>query len=155
RSLPEQRIAAVLAETKPAAVISDGGVASPYPLVRLDQVAASAKRFTPHPSSPDDAAYIPFTSGSTRPPQGVGLTQGNLACFLAAYRKRVGLSPSDRIAAITTISFDVSIVELLLPLVMGGTVQLFPRETARDPALLARSIRESKINVLQGTPPTF
>jgi amino acid adenylation domain-containing protein len=153
-SLAAPWLSAIVADARPAAVIVDGPAGLSCPVLRLDEVPAAAA-FAAVSPAPDDLAYVIYTSGSTGRPKGVEVTHGNLSGFLAAFPKRVGLTGGHRIAAVTTVSFDIAVVELLLPLVCGGTVHLFSRETASDAVLLGRALRESNIDVLHATPATF
>lgn len=69
-------------------------------------------------------AYIIYTSGSTGRPKGVMIEHGNLGNFIAAMDQALPLDPSDHLLAITSISFDISIVELLWTLCRGVRVTI-------------------------------
>ena len=73
-----------------------------------------------------DAAYIIYTSGSTGTPKGVLITHGNLVNFLNGMSRALGLEEREVFLAVTTISFDISILELFLPLVSGASLVLAP-----------------------------
>ena len=64
--------------------------------------------------------------------------------FLWSMRQRPGLSASDIMAAVTTISFDIAVLELYLPLLAGARIELVPRETASDGAALAHLYRDQR-----------
>ncbi|WP_032918481.1 type I polyketide synthase [Streptomyces rimosus] len=98
----------------------------------------------------DDLAYLLFTSGSTGTPKGVEIEHGALANFLTGIGERLGSSDQDVVLAHTTVAFDISLLELLLPLTVGGTVVLASREVARDPRRLAELAGE--VTVAQATP---
>jgi non-ribosomal peptide synthetase component F len=70
-------------------------------------------------------------------------------------RKLPGLSSSDRLLAVTTISFDIAGLELFLPLISGATVVLASTETAADGRLLRDAIEQHRITVMQATPSTW
>ncbi len=70
-------------------------------------------------------------------------------------RRRPGLSASDILVAVTTISFDIAVLELYLPLLMGACIELASRETATNGAALAHLIETSGATVLQATPATW
>ncbi|HKX44512.1 MAG TPA: condensation domain-containing protein, partial [Burkholderiaceae bacterium] len=80
----------------------------------------------------EDAAYIIYTSGSTGKPKGVCVPHRAVANFLASMRLAPGITSDDKLAAVTTLSFDIAVLELLLPLSAGAEVVLVPRETAMD-----------------------
>jgi len=101
---------------------------------------------------PDQTAYVLYTSGSTGKPKGVMVSHGNLTAFCENLTNRFGMHPEDRIYALTTISFDISILELLCPLVFGMTIVIATEDVASDPLLAAKEIVEQSISVLQVTP---
>jgi amino acid adenylation domain-containing protein len=97
-------------------------------------------------------AYVIYTSGSTGRPKGVAVSHRSLANFLHAMRALVPLAAGDRLAAVTTVSFDIAALELYLPLVSGAAVVLAPRETVTDPGVLAGLLAAGRVTVMQGTP---
>lgn len=102
-----------------------------------------------------DLAYVIYTSGSTGTPKGVQITHRNAVNFLCAMQKRPGFGANDRLLAVTTISFDIHVLELFLPIVTGACVEIAPEETARDGEQLARMLQEAKITCMQATPATW
>ncbi len=105
--------------------------------------------------SAEDPAYVIYTSGSTGRPKGVAVSHGALANFLGSMAREPGLSASDVLAAVTTISFDIAGLELYLPLVVGARIELISRDVAMDGEALARVLSESGATVLQATPATW
>jgi amino acid adenylation domain-containing protein len=104
----------------------------------------------------DDATmYVIYTSGSTGKPKGVVLPQNAVCNFLASMRREPGLLASDRLMAVTTLSFDIAVLELYLPLTVGARVVLAQREDAMDGEVLARMINDQGINVMQATPTSW
>ncbi|HEV7667229.1 MAG TPA: amino acid adenylation domain-containing protein [Thermoanaerobaculia bacterium] len=101
---------------------------------------------------PGQLAYVLFTSGSTGRPKGVEISHAALANFLAAARSAPGLAASDRLLAITTLSFDISVLELYLPLLVGARVEILGADEAADGARLAVRLAESGATALQATP---
>ena len=98
----------------------------------------------------EDLAYVIFTSGSTGRPKGVAVTHGNVVNFLASMERRPGLAADDVVLASTTLSFDISVLELVLPLVVGAEVVLVERHVALDPDRMIDAMRQ--VTVAQGTP---
>ncbi len=97
----------------------------------------------------DQLAYVMFTSGSSGAPKGVEVEHHSLVSFLCACRDLIGFTGADCFLAVTTIGFDVSITELFIPLITGGTVLLRDHDLLQSPERLATTIREHKVTVLQ------
>ncbi|MDC0774070.1 amino acid adenylation domain-containing protein, partial [Streptomyces sp. HD] len=103
-------------------------------------------------ATPDDLAYVIYTSGSTGTPKGVGVPRKALTNLLLAMRDRLGVTAEDRLLSVTTVMFDISNLELYLPLVTGGAVVLAGREQVRDPRELVTLLEQRKITLMQATP---
>ncbi|NIF74982.1 AMP-binding protein, partial [Burkholderia sp. Ap-962] len=157
--LPPARRASIVADAGLAALCRDGeaDAGDPPTLVLSDAVFAAPELapFQAAAGSPDALAYLIYTSGSTGAPKGVELTQGNLASFLLAMRARLPAGTGHRILATTTIGFDISLLEMLWPLVSGGTVVACPEPVRLDADALARLLEHERIDWLQGTPSFF
>jgi amino acid adenylation domain-containing protein len=100
-------------------------------------------------------AYVLYTSGSTGKPKGVEITHINLINLLTSVQKLPGITPKDRLLAITTISFDIAGLELFLPLITGALLVISDLETARDGRLLLDILEEKNISIMQATPSTW
>lgn len=100
-------------------------------------------------------AYVIYTSGSTGRPKGVEISHRSLVNFLASMQCQPGIDPSDRLLAITTLSFDIAGLELYLPLVSGARVVIAPRTAAFDGTALAKLLDDSGITIMQATPVTW
>ncbi len=103
----------------------------------------------------DQLAYVIYTSGSTGRPKGVMVSHDALANFLRAMRQTLGIQARDTLLAVTTLSFDIAALELLLPLTVGARVAIATRETAADGVELARLLEESGSTLMQATPATW
>lgn len=103
----------------------------------------------------DQLAYMIYTSGSTGKPKGVRVNHAQLTNFLHTMCQQPGLSENDVLLAVTTLSFDISILELMLPLFAGATVRIADKNTTTDPQALARELDEHAVSVLQATPSTW
>ncbi len=109
----------------------------------------------PHNPAGDAPVYVIYTSGSTGKPKGVVVPQRAVSNFLTSMQREPGLKASDRLLAVTTLSFDIAVLELFLPLVTGATTVLAQREDALDPEALALMMRSEGITVMQATPTTW
>ncbi|MFJ8565687.1 amino acid adenylation domain-containing protein [Streptomyces sp. NPDC093514] len=104
---------------------------------------------------PEQLAYALYTSGSTGRPKGVTVPHRALANFTRDMVRRLELTAGDTVAAVTTASFDIAVLELLVPLVCGATVRVVDRDTARDGTLLAKELDAAPVTVVQATPATW
>ncbi len=97
-------------------------------------------------------AYILFTSGSTGLPKGVEVEHHSLVSFLLAIRDLIDFTDADRFLATSTLTFDISIAEIFLPLITGGSLVLRNRTVLLEPKQLAREILKHRITVVQTGP---
>ncbi|CAG6395522.1 amino acid adenylation domain-containing protein [Streptomyces cocklensis] len=141
---PAARIAYVVEDCGAALVLTDAD---------LDHVLDAGPGQVPEGRPrPGDTAYVLYTSGSTGNPKGVVVPHRALANFLLAMRTLVGSTPRDRWLALTSLSFDISALELYLPLVTGGRVVVADAATSRDGGTLAGLIRDEGVTHVQATP---
>ncbi|MFG2630368.1 amino acid adenylation domain-containing protein [Streptomyces sp. NPDC048473] len=110
---------------------------------------------SPGPAGPFDAAYVIYTSGSTGRPKGVRVPHRALTNFLWSMAREPGFGPGDTLLALTTVCFDISGLELYLPLVTGGTVEVLAAEDARDGLRLREALERARPTVIQATPATW
>jgi amino acid adenylation domain-containing protein len=103
----------------------------------------------------NDPAYVIYTSGSTGRPKGVVIPHRALVNLLNSMRQRPGLTEKDVLAAVTTVSFDISGLEIYLPLIVGARVELISRETASDGFALADRLASSESTLMQATAATW
>ncbi len=102
--------------------------------------------------SGDALAYLIYTSGSTGQPKGVAVPQQAVLNFLHSMARTPGFTADDRLLAVTTLAFDIAVLELLLPLTVGATTVIATRDELADPELLIRLLARSRISVMQATP---
>ena len=100
-------------------------------------------------------AYVIFTSGSTGQPKGVAIEQRSLINFLHAMSRKLPVTHSDIFLAVTPVTFDIAVLELLLPLTIGARVILVSGEEARDGQRLKKRLEASGATVMQATPATW
>ncbi|MFF3764543.1 amino acid adenylation domain-containing protein [Streptomyces sp. NPDC001922] len=160
---PADRVAHMLDDARPALVLTttgtDGALPADAPRLHLDlpETAAALRQYpaaapAARPVPPGAPAYVIYTSGSTGRPKGVVVPRAALDNFLAGMDDLFAMGPDDRLAAVTTIAFDIAALEMYLPLRSGAAVVLPDEETVRDPAALTALVAETGVTHLQATP---
>lgn len=143
----------VVDEARPDLTFS-GTTVTLHDLLAVADEAPPSPLANPH-YDPADMAYMIYTSGSTGNPKGVAITQANLINFLLSMADEPGLGADDKLLAITTISFDIHILELFLPLLVGAQVVVASKQEAVTPEVLQQLVDRHGISVLQATPATW
>lgn len=105
--------------------------------------------------SPDQIAYVIYTSGSTGKPKGVEVRHRGVVNFLTAMQREPGITATDILLSVTTLSFDIAVLELFLPLTVGARVVLVSRADTMDGHKLAATIASAGITIMQATPSTW
>jgi len=165
-SYPSDRLAFVVEDARIPVLLTQSPLRSRLDLfgqtaarvVAIDEEAAFAQESAENPAplaDPESLAYAIYTSGSTGRPKGVGIPHRAAVNFLASMARQPGLSPADTLVAVTTLSFDIAVLELFLPLAVGGRVELASRETAADGLRLGALLAGSGATVMQATPATW
>ncbi|NJL59827.1 MAG: amino acid adenylation domain-containing protein [Desulfobacteraceae bacterium] len=101
---------------------------------------------------PHHLAYIIYTSGSTGKPKGVMLTHQDVVSFNVNMTEVFGFARADRMLALTTITFDISVLELITSLLTGMSVVISPDAEIRDPQEILDNITKYDVSALQVTP---
>lgn len=101
--------------------------------------------------TPNCLAYIIYTSGTTGDPKGVMVEHKSVINLLHGISDVINFSSTKTIIALTTLSFDISIVEILLPLMIGMKV-VIAKENQQNPRTISKLIRNHNINIMQTTP---
>ncbi len=103
----------------------------------------------------DNLAYVIYTSGSTGRPKGVQVQHQAVSNFLTSMTKCPGIDVNDVVLALTTISFDIAVLELYLPLIVGAKVVIASREQALDGRDLKDLMQDHGVSLMQATPATW
>lgn len=100
----------------------------------------------------DDLAYIIYTSGSTGVPKAVMIEHKSVVNFFTGIKKHIDFSEKKTILALTTVSFDIFVLETLLPLSSGLKVVLADEEQQIDSEALSKIVFNNKVDIIQATP---
>ena len=120
-----------------------------------EAIANGPKENPPCRAKPDQLAYTMYTSGSTGQPKGVQIPHGAVVNFLTSMAVEPGLTAKDRLLSVTTPTFDISVLELLLPIVIGASVDIVSSELSSDAMGLANRLIQTGATVMQATPATW
>lgn len=162
-AFPRDRLQYMLEDSGADFLLTAGKLAdlfAPSQRTLIDIGAWAGKTVTYRPyraggPAPESLAYVLYTSGSTGRPKGVEISHRALTNFLCSMAERPGFGEDDSLLAITTISFDIAALELYLPLVTGGCIELASRETAADGTRLREHLERTQPTHLQATPTTW
>jgi amino acid adenylation domain-containing protein len=161
-SFPQERLDFMRADGELSAIITQQKFSDTIAATGVETICAEkfvgTQTDSQKPQSavkPDDIAYTIYTSGSTGKPKGTQISHRALVNFLATMQQRPGIAASDVLLAVTTISFDIAGLELVLPLTVGATVVIAPSKTVTDFNALAELMRSSNATMMQATPTTW
>ncbi|MFE0131298.1 amino acid adenylation domain-containing protein [Streptomyces sp. NPDC059037] len=154
---PSDRLAYMLGDADPACVIADRAdrvPASGIPLVALDRLDTTpyGSYDPPRALTPHHPAYVIYTSGSTGRPKGVVVPHSAIDNRLRWMQHEYELAPGDRVLQKTPSGFDVSVWEFFWALRAGATLVVAEPGGHKDPAYLARVIREHAVTVCHFVP---
>lgn len=102
--------------------------------------------------TPDDMAYVIFTSGTTGMPKGVVIDHLAAVNTLLDVNRRYGVGPGDRLLALSNLNFDLSVYDIFGTLAAGATVVYPAADSAKDPAHWLALVREHQVTLWNTVP---
>jgi amino acid adenylation domain-containing protein len=167
--LPAERLAFMAHDARMPALVTETALARDLPfaeagagavreVVLVDAVAPATFALSGRgegPAGPEDPCYVIYTSGSTGKPKGVLLPHRAVSNLVRSVAERPGMTAADVVLAVTTLSFDIAVSELILPLTVGAKIVLASREVAADGERLLALLERSKATFLDATPATY
>ncbi|WP_446039428.1 non-ribosomal peptide synthetase [Streptomyces sp. SID1121] len=159
---PAERLAFIAADSGASLLLADrppaAELAATTPVLLLDDLALPVAHRAAVTWEPEaravttDTAYVLYTSGSTGRPKGVAVGHRALVNLLGSFAGLLGSGPGHVWLGLTSLSFDISALELFLPLVTGGRLVLARDGLATDGPGLLRLVRDEKVTHAQATP---
>jgi amino acid adenylation domain-containing protein len=152
-ALPPDRLAYMIGDTAMTVVLTDEASAprlpqAPVTLVNLEREPAGALgdgAVAATGVTPDSVAYVLYTSGSTGQPKGVVVEHRHAVNFLRGMTEHWEIGPQDAVLQFASFTFDVSVMDMFMPLLGGARLVLAAPDTLHSPPRLAALIRDRNV----------
>jgi len=161
---PAERLQVMTEDSQPAVVLTTSNLAAQAPVdkrwvLRLETLKPHPERTLDtdidscrDPANRRRAAYVMYTSGSTGGPKGVQVEHGSVVNLLEDMAERLEMTQDGALLSVTSISFDISALELFMPLSIGARVIIAAGDEVLDPARLSQQLEMSGATLMQATP---
>jgi amino acid adenylation domain-containing protein len=160
--LPAERLGYMITDTGMAVIVTDEDSRAAVPPASAQVLTLSpadpaspaspaspagpaAASSGPAGPAPDNVAYVIYTSGSTGHPKGVVIEHRHAINFLHGMIEAWRITPASAVLQFAAYTFDVSVMDMFMPLLAGAKVVLAPTETLHSPPRLAALIRDAKV----------
>lgn len=161
---PQQRLSLMLSDSQVSVLLTQQHLLAQLPehqahILCLDRdwldIATQSQDNLDINIHPDNLAYIIYTSGSTGKPKGVQIMHRSVVNFLHFMGQHLELTEQDILLSVTTLSFDIAVLEIFLPITLGAHVLMVSREETMDGTELIAKLTNSDITIMQATPATW
>lgn len=162
---PEKRLEFMLLDTGTSTVITQRGKQHnrlKHCVNNLITIEDSISHYSEQPTilvngnpHENNLAYVIYTSGSTGQPKGVQISRKSLNNFLLSMQKQLGFKQRNKLLSITPISFDICMLEFLLPMMSGGTLVIAEQNACMDGFRMMQAVDNHTIDIMQATPATW
>ena len=160
---PQERLAFMLQDAQVSVLLTQEKLKSGLPnhqaeIICLDTNWQSIDYELDNPThniTSNNLAYVIYTSGSTGQPKGVQIQHRSAVNLLNAIAQEPGLTAEDTLLSVTSLSFDIAVSEIFLPLSVGAKLVLVSREVAADGTQLLKALTTSGATFMQPTPVTW
>ena len=161
---PRRRLEFMLQDTAVRILITDRAQIEQLPrdsleFISLDsarEMLATQSRVDPRRvAHPKNLAYVIYTSGSTGNPKGVEVAHHSVVNVLTSLADLLKLQPGERMLGFASPTFDISVAEFFVPMLVGGTTILTGRDVAYDTSKIVEAFRKQQPRIVQATPVTW
>ena len=161
---PPQRIKFILSQVAMPVLLTQQHLAEGLPAqacqvvcldANWDRISQERSDNLMNQGTPANIAYVIYTSGSTGAPKGVQIQHLSIVNVLSSIQPMLQLSHKDILLSVTSLSFDIAVVEIFLPLILGARVIVANRDDRIDNDQLRSLIATAGVTVMQGTPSTW
>ena len=157
---PEERLRMMLDDSQTSILLTQTHLIPSLPhvngeIIALDEPGQFATEPTTKPESGVGArhlSYVIYTSGSTGMPKGIALEHRGVVNNIVDLNWRHGVGPADRVLALSSLSFDMCVYEVLGTLEAGGAIVMPLPEEWREPGAWARLARRHHVSVWNSAP---
>ncbi len=155
-TLPEERLNFMVKKASIQAVVTKSDLNVKFlhtNFIYLDRLPENKGHFVCEASySGDDVAYILFTSGSTGEPKGVAIQRASINAVISSVLNTLSISQPVRSIGLSSLIFDISLIDIFLPLLSKGALVLCSETERKDVNCIKTFIDNYKINFVQATP---
>ena len=156
---PCSRIQFILEDTKASLVICntnlDKNLSKNIHIINPSKIESTSSYSKLSAIQPNSLAYVMYTSGSTGYPKGVLIEHHSMMHLFLSLISELSITKQDEFLALTDYTFDISLIELLMPLLTGATVILTTQGTVADGLKISRYLEQNNITCMQATPLTW
>ncbi len=163
-SNPQDRLKTIIEDAQAGVIISDSKMLNRLPhtdarIILYDQIQPELEQQSSKNPICDvlanDLVYVIYTSGSTGKPKGVVIPHYAVIDHHFAMAERIGISNKDTFFSVATVSFDPSVMDFFLPLMLGAKVIIAEQEAVTDAFLLKKRLEDCQPTLMQATPATW
>ncbi len=157
---PSERLSFMLGETRATVLLANDSAALPDALPGMARLCASADdaeisaeiENLPPRCGPQDLAYLIYTSGSTGQPKGAMIHHAAVLNTLEDINERFVVGPGDRVLALSSFAFDLSVYDVFGVLGAGGAIVLPDAGSHREPAAWAELVLRHRVTIWNAVP---